>query len=117
MTAAVGVGVWADRRSGAAASYDRVMAIAHRHALVLLRSPHRLFDVILWPVVDTVLFGSIGVYAASRASGASGQVAIYLMVGIVLWHVVYQAQIALATGFMEETWSRNMLNLMATPLR
>jgi ABC-2 type transport system permease protein len=106
-----------ERRSGVAASVDRIMAIAGRHALVLRRSPHRAFDVVLWPVVDTILFGSIGVYAASKANGASGQVAIYLMVGIVLWHVVYQAQIALATGFMEETWSRNMLNLMATPLR
>ena len=34
-----------------------------------------------------------------------------------LWHVVYQAQIAVSTGFMEETWSRNLLSLMVTPLR
>jgi ABC-2 type transport system permease protein len=106
-----------ERRTGASASLDRILAVARRHALVLQRSPHRLFDVILWPVVDTVLFGSIGVYAASKANGAGGQVAIYLMVGIVLWHVVYQAQISLATGFLEETWSRNLLNLMATPLK
>jgi ABC-2 type transport system permease protein len=106
-----------ERRTGASASLDRILAIARRHALVLQRSPHRLFDVILWPVVDTVLFGSIGVYAASKASGAGGQVAVYLMVGIVLWHVVYQAQISLATGFLEETWSRNLLNLLATPLK
>jgi ABC-2 type transport system permease protein len=106
-----------ERHTGARASLDRIVAVSHRHVLVLQRSPHRLFDVVLWPVVDTVLFGSIGVYAASKANGASGHVAVYLMVGIVLWHVVYQAQIALATGFLEETWSRNMLNLMATPLR
>jgi ABC-2 type transport system permease protein len=106
-----------DRRTGAGASLDRVLAVAHRHALVLQRSPHRLFDVVLWPVVDTVLFGSIGVYASGQAHSPGGQVAIYLMVGIVLWHVVYQAQIALATGLLEETWSRNLLNLMATPLK
>src|SRR4029450_7183095 len=41
----------------------------------------------------------------------------YLLSGIVLWHVVYQAQIAVSTGFMEETWSRNLLGLMVTPLR
>ena len=34
-----------------------------------------------------------------------------------LFHVVFQAEISLATGFMEETWSRNLLNLMVTPLR
>ena len=34
-----------------------------------------------------------------------------------LWHVIYQSQIALSTGFLEETWTRNLLNIMVTPLR
>lgn len=103
--------------SGVTASVWRILAIARRHAYVLQRSPHRLFDVVVWPVVDVVLFGSIGVFAASRATGAARQVALYLLVGVVLWHVVYQAQIAVATGFLEETWSRSVLNLMVTPMR
>src|SRR6476660_10130659 len=92
-------------------------AMARRHAYVLVRSPHRLFDVTLWPLVDVVLFGSlaafVGTNGASPASKASG----YLLAGIVLWHVIYQSQIAMSPGLLEETWSRNLLNLMVTPLR
>ena len=33
-----------------------------------------------------------------------------------LFHVLFQSQVGIATGFMEETWSRNLLNLMTTPL-
>jgi ABC-2 type transport system permease protein len=106
-----------DHYGGAAASLWRVLAVARRHAYVLQRSPHRLFDVVVWPAVDCILFGSIGVFAASRAASAPAQVALYLFVGVVLWHVVYQAQISLATGFLEETWSRSILNLMVTPLK
>jgi len=102
--------------SGVPASLWRIAAVATRHAYVLKRSPHRLFDVVMWPVVDTMLFGSIGVFA-SRSSHGAAQVPLYLMAGIVLWHVVYQAQIALSTGFLEETWSRNLLNLFTTPTR
>jgi ABC-2 type transport system permease protein len=97
----------------------RILAVARRHAYVLYRSPHRLFDVTVWPIVDTVLFGSLGVFFATQggpSSPAQASVA-YLLSGIVLWHVVYQAQIAVSTGFMEETWSRNLLSLMVTPLR
>jgi ABC-2 type transport system permease protein len=100
-----------------AASFWRVMAISKRHAFVLARSPHRLFDVVVWPAVDVVLFGSIGLFAASRATTAASQVALYLLVGVVLWHVVYQAQISLATGVLEETWSRSVLNLLVTPMK
>src|SRR2546430_5720467 len=103
--------------AGAAASFWRIMAIARRHAYVLQRSPHRLFDVVMWPAVDVVLFGSIGIFAAGRATSGASQVALFLLVGVVLWHVVYQAQIALATGFLEETWSRSLLSLMVTPMR
>ena len=98
------------------ASWIRITAVARRHAYVLQRSPHRAFDVTLWPVVDVLLFGSIGVFAA-RQGGSSGTAFAYLLSGVVLWHVVYQSQIALSTGFLEETWSRNLLNLMVTPLR
>jgi ABC-2 type transport system permease protein len=101
------------------APWLRMWAVARRHAYVLHRSPHRLFDVTVWPIVDTVLFGSLGVYFVSQGgpdSAAQAGVA-YLLSGIVLWHVVYQAQIAVSTGFMEETWSRNLLSLMVTPLR
>lgn len=102
--------------TGVPASFWRIAAVATRHAYVLKRSPHRLFDVVMWPVVDTMLFGSIGVFASRSAHGAA-QVPLYLLAGIVLWHVVYQAQIALSTGFLEETWSRNLLNLFTTPTR
>lgn len=82
----------------------------------MIRSPHRLFDVTIWPLVDVLLFGSIGAFV-TQGEGAGAAAFGYLLGGIVLWHVVYQSQIAVSTGFLEETWSRNLLNLMVTPLK
>jgi ABC-2 type transport system permease protein len=92
-------------------------AIARRHAYVLARSPHRLFDVTLWPLVDALLFGALASYIGGGHSTSGGHAAGYLVAGIVLWHVVYQSQISVSTGLLEETWSRNLLNVMVTPLR
>lgn len=103
------------RGSRLSSSWKPVLAIARRHAFVLKRSPHRLFDVTIWPLVDVLLFGSLGVFVSHR-TGAGSIAFAYLLSGIVLWHVVYQSQIALSTGLLEETWSRNLLNLMVTPM-
>lgn len=104
------------RRGAAPGAVGRVRAVSRRHAYVLLRSPHRLFDVTIWPLVDVLLFGSLGVFV-SHGGTTNGKLAFgYLLSGILLWHVVYQSQIALSTGLLEETWSRNMLNLMVTPM-
>jgi ABC-2 type transport system permease protein len=98
-------------------SWLRVSAIAKRHALVLRRQPHRWFDVLVWPVVDALLFGSLGVFVARQSGSDVEAGAAYLLTGILLFHVIYQVQIAVSTGFLEETWSRNLLNLMTTPMR
>jgi len=95
----------------------RVKAIARRHWYVLLRAPQRWFDVVVWPVVDAVLFGSIGLYFGTQSGGNGEQAAGFLLAGIILFHVLFQAEISLSTGFMEETWSSNLLNLLTTPLR
>jgi ABC-2 type transport system permease protein len=107
----------ADRARGWRLSWLRMRAVARRHAYVLVRSPHRLFDVTLWPLVDVLLFGALATYVGQGPATAGARAAGYLIAGIVLWHVVYQSQIAVSTGFLEETWSRNLLNLMVTPVR
>ncbi|GIU87187.1 MAG: ABC transporter [Acidimicrobiia bacterium] len=110
MTGDVVSGTWAK-------SWLRVRAIARRHAYVLVRSPHRLFDVTLWPLVDVLLFGALAQFVGGADRSSAAQAAGYLLAGIVLWHVIYQSQIAMSTGFLEETWTRNLLNMMVTPVR
>ena len=98
-------------------SWLRIRAIARRHLYVMQRSPHRLFDVTVWPFVDILLFGSLAVFVR-QDPGTGGATAFgFLLSGVLLWQVVYQSQIGLATGFLEETWSRNLLSLMVTPMR
>jgi ABC-2 type transport system permease protein len=94
---------------------SRVLAIAQRQRYALQRAPQRWFDVVVWPVVDAILFGAIGVYFGEQ-SGTAAAGAGFLLAGIILFHVVFQAEVSVATGFLEETWSRNLLNLMVTPM-
>jgi ABC-2 type transport system permease protein len=97
-------------------SWLRVRTVVRRHGFVLFRSPHRWFDIAFWPVFDVLLFGSLGAFVAQQ-NDTSQAATPYLLAGIMLFHVLFQSQIAVATGFMEETWTRNILNVMTTPLR
>ena len=83
-------------------SWLRMRAIARRHAYVLVRSPHRLFDVTLWPLVDVVLFGSLAAFVGTSDASGAAKASGYLLAGIVLWHVIYQSQIALSTGLRDD---------------
>jgi ABC-2 type transport system permease protein len=96
--------------------WQRVGAVVRRQAYVQKRGWHRWFDIIVWPVVDTVIWGGIGVFV-DQQGGAARSGAPYMLSGILLMHVLYQSNISVSTGFMEETWSRNLVNMMVTPIR
>jgi ABC-2 type transport system permease protein len=94
---------------------QHIGAIVRRHYYVQKRGWHRWFDILVWPTVDTVIWGSIGQFV-SQQGGASRSGLPYMLTGILMMHVLYQANISVSTGFMEETWSRNLLNMMVTPI-
>ena len=97
-------------------SWHRIKVVIRRQAYVLWRAPHRWFDIAFWPLMDVILWGSLGTYVA-RQDATSQAGTVYLIAGIIMFHILFQSQIAVATGFMEETWTRNILNVMTTPLR
>ena len=103
------------RSMGGAVNLHRVAVVVRRHWLVLWRSPHRWFEVGFWPLMDVVLWGSLGVFVARQDTGSQAGTA-YLLAGIVLFHVLFQVQITATTGVMEETWTRNLLNVLTTPV-
>jgi ABC-2 type transport system permease protein len=89
----------------------RISAVVRRHLLVQSRNPGHWFLLLALPVVDTLLFVSIGV-----AYGEGERPVQIMLTGILLFHVVWQLTLAGSMGFLEEVWSRNVLNLFTTPL-
>ncbi len=91
--------------------WRRVWAVVRRHVLVQSRNPGHWFLLFALPVLDALLFSSIGV-----AFGETDRAVEILVVGIMLFHVIWQLTLAGSLGFLEEVWSRNVLNLWTTPL-
>lgn len=98
-----------------AASTVRIRAVMQRHMVVLRRSPHRWFEISFWPAMDVVLWGSLGVFVAKQASRSQASTP-YLLAGITMFWIFTQAQFAIALGVNEETWTRNILNVLTTPI-
>ncbi len=105
------------KSGGPALNATRIAAVIHRHWIVLRRSPHRWFEISFWPLMDVLLWGSLGVYAATQSTATIGSVQTsQLLAGITLFWILTQAQFAIALGVNEETWTRNILNVLTTPI-
>ncbi len=96
-------------------SWTRIRSVVLRHWIVLRRAPHRWFEISVWPILDVMLWGSLGVFVA-KSDTTSRAATPYLLAGIVMFWTFTQAQFAISLGVNEETWTRNILNVLTTPL-
>jgi ABC-2 type transport system permease protein len=97
-------------------SWGRVGAVMLRHAYLHKRTLHRWLEILYWPTVDMVLWGFITLYLARRPTGVPGVVGFFLG-ALILWDILFRAQQSVAVGFLEDVWSRNLLNIWASPIR
>jgi ABC-2 type transport system permease protein len=93
----------------------RIWAVIYRHACEGRRNLNRITDIVYWPVQHIVFWGFFTVHLA-RAHGLEPGFVSYLLGATVLWGMFYSFQREFSAGFLEELWSRNLVNLFVSPL-
>ncbi len=93
----------------------RIGALVLRHLLLYRRSPQRIMEIVYWPLLDLLLWGFITVYLANYRTALPTFVTFFVG-ALILWDVLFRAQQGICITFLEEIWSRNLLNLFASPL-
>jgi ABC-2 type transport system permease protein len=97
-------------------SLRRVGAMVLRHWYLLRYSWPRVLDLVYWPAVQMLMWGFLQSYLISQA-GLAAQAGGALIGAVLLWDILFRGQIGFSVSFLEEMWSRNLGNLLMTPLR
>jgi len=93
-----------------------IFAIVLRQFYLMRGSPARLFPLVMWVAVDILLWGFITRYLETLAVPRFNFVAT-LLGAVLLWDFFGRVMLGVTTAFFEDVWSRNFLNIFATPLR
>ncbi len=94
---------------------NRIKAVILRHIYEVRRNPNHLTNMIYWPVMNIMVWGFFTLYLAHRDNLQSGIIG-SLLGAVILWGLFNAFQRDMAVGFLEELWSRNLVNLFASPL-
>ena len=97
-------------------SGHRIAAVCTRYLYLYKRSAPRLMEVFYWPLLDLLLWGFITLYLAKYKQNLPNFVA-FLLGALILWDILFRSQQGISVSFLEDVWSRNFLNLFASPLR
>lgn len=92
-----------------------VAGILLRHYYLMRSSPTRLLPTFAWVAIDIVLWGFITRYLNSVGTGGMDFVPT-LLGAVLLWDFFSRVMQGVTTAFFEDVWSRNFLNVFASPL-
>jgi ABC-2 type transport system permease protein len=101
---------------GARASLRRIFALVERYVYLLRSSGVRVIELIYWPFLQMLTWGFLQKYLAGTTSTLA-QSAGVLIGSVLLWDILFRSKIGFSTTFIEEMWSRNLGNLLISPLR
>ena len=97
-------------------SSRRVGAMVLRYWYLLRSSWPRLMEMIYWPAVQMLTWGFLQMYVAENAGFFARTGAIFIG-AVLLWDILFRAQLGFSISFLEEMWARNLGNIMMSPLR
>ncbi len=106
----------ATQQSGPRASLRRIGAMVRRYAVLVIGSVPRMIELIYWPMVQMLMWGFLQTHLSASTSifaNAAG-----LLIGsVLLWDMMARGQMGFSLSFLEEMWSRNLGNILMSPLR
>jgi ABC-2 type transport system permease protein len=94
---------------------SRTAAIVVRQLYLIRGSFSRVLPLFVWAGVDIVLWGFITRYLNAITSAGFNFVPA-LLGAVLLWDFLTRVMHGVTMAFFEDVWSRNFLNLFATPL-
>ncbi len=96
-------------------SFNRIFAIVLRQAYLIRGSFSRVFPLFAWIAIDMVLWGFLTKYLNQVASSGFNFVPVILG-AVLFWDFFIRIMQGVTMAFFEDVWSRNFLNIFATPL-
>src|SRR5271167_645335 len=97
-------------------SLRRIGAMVLRYWYLLRSSWPRLLELIYWPAVQMLTWGFLQLYIGAN-SGFFARAGGTFIGAVLLWDILFRGQLGFSVSFLEEMWSRNLANLMISPLK
>jgi len=94
-----------------------IWALVLRYIFLYTRNPVRLVEMVFWPVVDLLVWGNLTLFLQRNTTQEFGNYILFLLGAMILWDIMFRAQQGVAISFLEDVWTRNLLNIFVAPVR
>jgi len=94
-----------------------IYGIFLRNIILIRRSVGRLFSLFFFATFELFLWGFVTFWIRDLAGEDSRLNFVFLLLtGLIFWHLFIRVQQSFSLSFLEDVWSRNIMNFFSTPV-
>jgi ABC-2 type transport system permease protein len=97
--------------------FRAIGGIVLRYLYLYTRNGLRAFELFFWPLNHLLVWGFVTRYLMSAGEGGASLPVTFLLGGVLLWDVQFRAAQGVSVSFLEDVWTRNLLNIFVAPVR
>lgn len=97
-------------------SLSSIQALVLRYLYLYTRTPIRAVELLFWPLVHLLVWGYLTMFLKDNTGDDFPYEITFLIGAVILWDILFRAQQGVAIFFLEDVWSRNLLNIFAAPV-
>ncbi len=98
-------------------NFGVIHALVLRYLYLFTRTPIRLIELLFWPIVQLLVWGYLTTYLQRNTDAEFSGFITFLIGAVIFWDVLFRSQQAVAIYFLEDVWTRNVLNVFVAPIR
>jgi len=97
-------------------SWQRIYGLVARQLYLVFSNPTRLISIFLWVLIDILIWGFVTKYLGNL--GQANFTFINVVLGaIIMWNFTSRIEQGTMTGFLEDMWSHNFINIFSSPVK
>ncbi len=97
-------------------NFGIIYGLVLRYTYLYRRSVPRMIELVFWPLMDLLVWGFLTVYLQKLNPEVPGAVT-FLIGAMIFWDVIYRSGQGVTMSFLEDVWTRNLLNIFVAPVR
>ncbi len=100
-------------------AWNAIYGIVLRYLFLYGRNGIRFFELVFWPVNHLLIWGFVTRFLVESGTGDSGGALpiSFLLGAVMLWDVWFRSSQGITMSFLEDIWTRNLLNIFVAPVR
>ena len=97
-------------------SLTRVIGLYLHYLYSMRRNPARIIEILVWPGIEVILFAVLASSQHGRGADTAG-ITLNILTGIVFWNCTARVIQETTSQFSDDFTSKNIQNLLITPIR